>query len=214
METSNLHKNDPAYWAGNWKKFEDFAWKNAREVDNPDDWMIVYTSRRDADLLTESNNAITTKIMNPYTNEAVPDVMTEKHDHPITGWMSGFSIRVYDTDRKPTLAFLAYMDILFELEKYPVLDEDDYCQRQHMAAIDNIEGEAIWYIRTHDDKLPHPITDNQEYNLAVAIRTAIMSADDFDPGGCDGNGYYPSPDEIEAAFEVAVKTLSEISDDI
>jgi hypothetical protein len=34
--------------AGNWQRFESFVWFRDEEVDDPDNWAIVYTHNRDS----------------------------------------------------------------------------------------------------------------------------------------------------------------------
>ena len=41
--------------AGNWQQFESFAWFRESEIDDPDNWAIIYTHNRDSGLLDQSN---------------------------------------------------------------------------------------------------------------------------------------------------------------
>ena len=81
--------------AGNWRKFESFAWHRARDLDDADNWAIVYTNNRDSGLLDQSNAAAIDKAMEPFTEADDPDVVAEHHHHWACGWIDGYSIRVY-----------------------------------------------------------------------------------------------------------------------
>src|ERR1017187_1225353 len=41
--------------AGNWKRFESFCWFRERDLDDPENWAIIYTHNRDSRLLDQSN---------------------------------------------------------------------------------------------------------------------------------------------------------------
>lgn len=41
--------------AGNWKRFDCFCWDRLHDIDDPDDWTIIYTHNRDSRLLDQSN---------------------------------------------------------------------------------------------------------------------------------------------------------------
>ena len=49
--------------AGNWQRFTCFVWDRARDLDDPDDWAIIYTHNRDSGLLDLSNADAIAKAM-------------------------------------------------------------------------------------------------------------------------------------------------------
>ena len=54
----------PQTAAGNWRKFDSFAWFD--QPDDADNWYIFYTHNRDSDLLTQSNAEQIDKAMKPF----------------------------------------------------------------------------------------------------------------------------------------------------
>jgi len=90
--------------AGNWQKFQCFVWDRARDLDDSDQWAIVYTHHRDSGLLDQSNAAVILKAIKPFTEGDEPDVVFESHSHWAVGHVDGMSIRVY-RDGQITEAF-------------------------------------------------------------------------------------------------------------
>ena len=93
--------------AGNWMKFECFVWDRTRDLDDAENWAIVYTHHRDSGLLDQSNADAIEKAMEPFTEGDDPDVVFESHRHWAVGYIEGFSIRVFK-DGQVTEAFKAY----------------------------------------------------------------------------------------------------------
>ena len=81
--------------AGNWQKFESFCWYRESEIEDPDNWAIIYTSNRDSGLLDQSNAEAIAEAMEPFSETDDPDVVFESHNHWACGHVDGFSIRVY-----------------------------------------------------------------------------------------------------------------------
>lgn len=125
--------------AGNWRKFECFSWSRAwnGEVDDPDNWGIIYTGGRDASLLQESNEEAIRKELDPHIESG--DVIEEYHRHWAVGYVTGFAIRVFDDRGEITEAAWAVKDLQERLEDYPVLDEEDFCNREYEAEHEYIE---------------------------------------------------------------------------
>lgn len=44
--------------AGNWRKFRCFVWWREREMNDADQWAIIYTDNRDSGLIDQSNAAV------------------------------------------------------------------------------------------------------------------------------------------------------------
>lgn len=127
--------------AGNWRKFESFAWHRSRDLEDADKWAIIYTSRRDSGLLDQSNAAEITERLAPFTEGDDPDVVFESHDHWAVGHIDGFSLRVYRADGTVTPAFEELCRIKAALEEYPVLNESDYSEREYDATLLNYRNE-------------------------------------------------------------------------
>jgi hypothetical protein len=63
--------------AGNWRDFDCFAWRRGYDLEDADQWAILYTSGRDSGLLAQSNHAEITKLLAPFTEGDDPDVVAE-----------------------------------------------------------------------------------------------------------------------------------------
>lgn len=143
---------------GNWESWPYFSWE-----DRPFDaamWTIKYTSNRDSNLLEQSNDDAMTMRLQPYLEglgspdigEDVfdPDIRRESHRSSLVGHVDGFSIRIFQAGGTITQAYTAWHRLQLELARYPVLDEDDYSQRQHEATLNNIEqvgiGDREWRV--------------------------------------------------------------------
>lgn len=145
--------------AGNWKKFESFAWTGQPE--NPDDWTLQYVHNRDSETLEKSNAAAIENEMKPFLkgkgalDKNDPDLVEEHHGHWAVGWIEGYSIRVFNRKGKITPAFEAFHALMERKADYPVLDESDFMEREMEekweTAIGIIEHEARNLIK---DKAP------------------------------------------------------------
>ncbi len=131
--------------AGNWQKFTCFAWHRGYELEDADKWAIVYTSGRDSGLLAQSNHDEIAKRLEPFTEGDDPDVVAESHSHWAVGYVDGYSIRVFGKDGSITDAFLEYARIQNQRADYPVLNEEDYSQREYDATLENYRSE-MWGI--------------------------------------------------------------------
>ncbi len=136
--------------AGNWQKFTCFAWHRGYELEDADKWAIVYTSGRDSGLLARSNSDEIAKRLEPFTEGDDPNVVPEHHNHWAVGHVDGYSIRVFGRDGSITEAFHEYARIQEKLDDYPVLNEEDYSEREHKATLENYSSE-MWGMR---DQLP------------------------------------------------------------
>lgn len=182
-------ETDPKIVAGNWKKFDCFVWHRRGEVADPDEWGIIYTSGRDSGLLTRSNEAEIAKILDPFTEGDDPDLVAESHFHWACGHLNGYSIRVYH-DGELTPVFLAYISLAERCERYPILNEDDYSQREYDATITNIREAGLGY--------------EDDYNLPDDWAAEVYGWLSDNDGGAientDDQGGYPDDDELLAAF--------------
>jgi len=52
--------------AGNWQQFKCFVWFRAKELQDADQWAVIYTHNRDSGLLDQSNAAFIAKALQPF----------------------------------------------------------------------------------------------------------------------------------------------------
>jgi hypothetical protein len=176
--------------ADNWKQFECFCWFREPDIDDPDNWAIIYTHNRDSGLLDQSNADQITEAMEPFTDGGDPDVVMESHDHWAVGHVDGFSIRVY-RNGQITAAFRTYHDLAERLADYPVLDEEDYSRREYEATLENL-ADAAWRLK-------------REYDLPDGWESAVFSwfweHNQRAVENRDDDGGYPDEDDLRAAFD-------------
>ena len=183
-------EDDAKEAAGNWQRFESFAWRLRWDLEDSDNWAILYTHNRDSRLLEESNADAINEAMEPFTDGDDPDVVMESHRHWAVGHVDGFSMRVY-RDGVITEAFKTYHELMERLEDYPILDEEAYSNREYEATIVNI-GDAAYGIKD-DYKLP----DGWESEVFSWFwdhrQRAVENRND--------RGGYPDNDDLRAAFD-------------
>jgi hypothetical protein len=176
--------------AGNWRRFECFVWYGSTELDDADQWAIVYTHHRDSGLLDQSNAAVIQKALAPFADADEPDVVFESHSHWAVGHIDGFSMRVY-MNGGVTLAFRTYHDLAERMDEYPILDEHDYGERELEATMENI---ALSARSMKDDFDLAEGWEGDVYSWLSEHRSnAVENADD--------QGGWPEDDDLEAAFE-------------
>jgi hypothetical protein len=175
--------------AGNWQRFDSFVWFRDSETDDSDAWTIIYTHNRDSGLLDESNADAIAKALERFTEGDDPDVVFESHDHWACGHVDGFSIRVY-RNCEITDVFRTYHDLMERLDGYPILDEEDYSERELEATLENI-GDSAWKLK-HEFNLPHGWESEVYSWLSENRQRAVENRDD--------RGGYPEEDDLRAAF--------------
>lgn len=180
--------------AGNWKTFECFAWYRASDLDDADNWAVIYTHNRDSGLLDQSNAHVIEAELDTFTGGSDPDVVAEHHDHWAVGWVQGFSIRVVKKGQI-TRAFRKYHELAQRLADYPVLDESDYSRREYEDTLSNFT-DAAWRLRNQYD-LPEDWQTAAYDWFAEHDYSAIESNDD--------RGGYPSEDQLRAAFHAGLR---------
>ena len=136
--------------AGNWRKFECFAWHRSYDLEDADRWMLWYTSSRDAGLLEQSNESVINKRLEPFSEGDDPDLVFETHSHFAVGHVDGVSVRVFRQDGTITDAFKEFCSIKERLDDYPILDEQDYSEREYTATLENYACE-MWRHKTLPD---------------------------------------------------------------
>ena len=179
-----------ALTAGNWKRFECFCWDRERDVPDSDNWAIFYTHNRDSGLLDQSNADQIAKAMEPFTHGDDPDVVMESHSHWAVGHVDGFSIRVY-RDPQITDAFRKYHDLMEQMDGYPILNEEDYSNKEYEATLENISDSA-WKLK-HEFNLPDGWEGDVYSWLSDHRQRAVENRDD--------QGGYPEENDLRAAFD-------------
>jgi hypothetical protein len=175
--------------AGNWRRFDSFAWFR-NDIPDPDDWSILYTHNRDSGLLDLSNADFIGEALTPFSEADDPDVVFETHSHWAVGHVDGFSIRVY-REGEITEAFRAYHELAERMSDYPILDEKDYSRREHDSTVENI-AEAAWRLKREYD-LPEGWECDVYSWLSDNRQRAVENRDD--------RGGYPEGDDLRDAFE-------------
>jgi hypothetical protein len=132
--------------AGNWRDFDSFAWSRGYGLEDADRWCIWYTSHRDAGLLEQSNEAAIIERLAPFSEGDNPDLVFESHSHWAVGHVDGFSMRVFKADGTITSAFKEFCKLKERLHDYPILDEQDYSDREYEATLENFRNE-MWQFK-------------------------------------------------------------------
>ena len=177
--------------AGNWQDFDSFCWFG-RPKENDRDWAIFYTSNRDSSLLEESNESVINEALKPFEENG--DVVFEQHSHWAVGFVSGFSLKVFDADGNVTEAFKKYHELHVRMDNYPVLDESDWSERQYEATRENVAS------------VIKDVTGKQPSNKLVTKVDCWLSMNDPDSlDDSDGRGGYPSEEAVKTALKEARK---------
>ncbi|MGD0519590.1 MAG: hypothetical protein ABSA26_18810 [Thermoguttaceae bacterium] len=188
MQIGELKLEDAAQEAaGNWQHFDCFSWHRASELDDPENWAIIYTHHRDSGLIDLSNSEAIAEALKPFLGK---DIIAEHHHHWAVGHIDGYSIRVYRRGHI-TRAFRAYQKLAQRLTDYPILDEEDYSSREYEATIENL-ADAAWKLK-HEFELPEGWEQSVYDWFSEHDCAAIESSDD--------QGGYPTEDQLRAAFE-------------
>lgn len=176
--------------AGNWQRFNSFVWFRDRELEDADQWSVIYTHHRDSGLLDQSNASVISKAMAPFAASADPDVVFESHTHWAVGHVDGFSLRVF-ANGEITEAFRTYHELVQAMDDYPILDESDYSERELTATLENI-ADAAWRLKREYD-LPEG-WESEVYSWLSEYRPGEVENRD-DQGGC------PSEEALKEAFK-------------
>lgn len=131
---------------GNWQRFECFCWHRRHDLPDAAHWMIFYTSSPQSGLIEESNQKVMTDRLARYAEGDDPDLAFEEHSHWVVGTVSGISLRVLRADGTITDALREFCRIQVAMDAYPILDEQDYSDREYEATLDNYRTE-MWQSR-------------------------------------------------------------------
>jgi hypothetical protein len=174
--------------AGSWREYDSFCWSRGYEINDADQWMIWYTSSRDAGLLEQSNEQAINDRLRPFSEGDDPNLVFERHSHWAVGHLDGFSIRVFRADGSITPAFEEFCRIKDELDTYPVLDEEDYSNREYVATLENYTSE-MWRIK---DDLP------DDWQEEVYSYFSDNGLDEYTENRDDRGGWAPREKIVEA----------------
>lgn len=177
--------------ANNWQHFESFIWFRDRELEDAENWSVIYTHHRDSGLLVQSNAAAIAEALTPFAEGDDPDFVFEDHSHWAVGTISGFSVRVFDQHGEITPAFRTYHELAERLNDYPVLSDDDYSRREYEATLSNIVN-AAWRLK-RQFVLPEGWESEVYSWLSDNAPSEVENRDD--------QGGYPSEESLRAAFE-------------
>lgn len=195
--TDDYYMEQARKLAGNWQKFDSFAWFGKREIDNPDNWAIVYTSNRDSTLLDQSNEHAINEAMKPFTEEGEdgqePTAVQERHNHWAVGYVDGYSIKCFNDDGNPTEAIKTWINIQHALEQYPVLDESDWSEREYEATCENVQMQTSYICRKHGLDYSDELAGQVHEWLSNNKPNSLENRDD--------TGGFPDDDDIEDALE-------------
>jgi hypothetical protein len=175
--------------AGNWQSFKCFVWFRD-EIEDGENWAIIYTHNRDSGLLDQSNAGVIENALQPFTDGDDPDVVMESHNHWAVGHVDGFSIRVFK-DGQVTDAFRKYQELAEAMDGYPILDEEDYSRRESEATVENIV-DAAWRIKDE-----YELADDWQYE----VYSWLSENDCGEVENRDDQGGYPSEESLRAAFD-------------
>lgn len=128
--------------AGNWRKFDGFCWYRGYDLPDAAGWMVWYTGSPQSGLLEESNQKVTNDRLAKFADGDDPDLVFEQHSSWVVGHLDGFSVRVVGPDGAATDAFREFCGIQKAIDGYPILDEQDYSNREYAATLESYAREV------------------------------------------------------------------------
>jgi hypothetical protein len=180
--------------AGNWRTYESFCWHRAYDLNDADNWALVYTSNRDSGLLAQSNEKAINEMLDKYSEGDDPDLVFERHSHWACGHLDGLSVRAYGADGSITDAFREVCKIQAALEEYPLLDESDYSERELNATLENYSNE----IGSRRSELPEDWPEQVYRHFSDTNQYRYVESRD------DSGGWAPREKLVEALIEMGL----------
>ena len=175
--------------AGNWQKFDSFAWSYRAQPDDADLYTIIHPSNRDSGLLEQSNSDAMAKELKEFEDSG--EVDWQSFSHWGCGWVDALIVKVYTDHSKACLtpAFERLCDLLDALCDYPVLDDEDFSRREYEATLENIDSAGSRFL------VEDPPEDwvNQAFDWFWTYDQQAIEC-------CDGGGGYPSDAEIKTCL--------------
>jgi len=144
---------------------------------------------RDSDILTESNyHAIVKRL------ESFPEYedlwAIEECSHWAVGWVKHLTFQVFDDTGNVSPIVAVLIDIHNELCDYPLLDEDDFSERESDAIYENVKESArYWHHSDYDLNLPEDYVDPLYFWLSEHEQSAVDDPDSW-----------PTDDQLFNAF--------------
>jgi hypothetical protein len=176
-------KTAAAHFANNHANYDSFAWFS--EPEDSKNWTLYYTQNRDSGLLDQSNAAQIDKRLEKFLKHDCL-IRAEHHSHWACGWVEGYAIRVYTPKGRITKVFMEFLEILREMDNYPVLNEDDWTNREYEATIASIReiGRRM-------------VNENAPEDWPYEVYSALPDSEK-EPKGDQGG--YPSDESVKAAL--------------
>jgi hypothetical protein len=190
--------------AGNHLRFESFAWRSKPE--DSQNWGLYTLVTRDSDLLEQSNSDAIQKEFEEKFPES-DNYYVGSFGHWACGWVEHLCIKVYtdNTQTETTEEFKLLEKLINNLDDYPILDDEDFCNREYEDTIQNLESELRsatndleeqWEEdhQNNNDPMPKIPDVGEIYSwFSNNCQSAIESSDGF--------GGYASKEEIMEAIE-------------
>lgn len=153
-------------------------------------WSLgVIIRHRDSNLLEESNADCLIKLLEE-DKSIENDWMITSCNSWLVGWVDHLSFKIFEEDGKtPSKVFKVLKSWFDALSDYPIADESDYSEKEYNATYENIESAGRRFL------IDNPPEDwaSQCYRwFSDNMPKAIESS--------DGNGGYPSDDEMKDAL--------------
>lgn len=154
---------------------------------------------RDSGLLDQSNSAMIQAELEKHPEFNGQWEITHC-GHWAVGWCDHLSYKVIESKHNvlhttvyritPVAQFIA--ELYRQLDNYPILNEEDYSEREYNATLENIESAASWFACKNDVELPD--------NYANILFDHFWDNDQSAVENSDDQGGYPSDDQLEFAF--------------
>lgn len=123
--------------SGNWLKFDSFSWWG-RDEDESRNHQAVHFGlwNRDSEILDRCNGAEIVKALTAVDPRGRHWHM-ENHNHWVCGWVEVLIIFPHYHKRKGlTPAWVKFCELQYQIEQYPILNEDAYYQMVQTETID------------------------------------------------------------------------------
>ena len=145
-------------------------------------WAFTFSKHRDSTIIDESNwDAIRELLI-----EKFPDDTEIVHSsHWAVGWIDQPAVRMLDDAGRITPAGAEAIRILEQMKDYPLLDEDDYSQREFDKSIENIkwahglnapEAKAVYGWLSHNNQSEvESVDDGGAYPSEAAVAEALKA---------------------------------------
>jgi hypothetical protein len=179
-----------------------YTWA-AKSLDHPADfgyhgnldlfntWGLCYgLEHRDSSILEQSNSAAIQAMIKEA--ELTEDFETCHFNHWAVGWIDELAIRLVTEDGINTRALVFFQNILDQLADYPILNEDDWSNREYEDTLDTLESCYKWDLESAGYVLP------DDWSSTLYSELEVSSSDELTIGKV-----------LEAAAELFTKELEE-----